>query len=116
MSRSRIGTLASALAGVMLAVPTPTALAQVVPNPASLHAVARTGGKTCMIEHEHYGEGSLPSRHGAEAAARRAWESFTAWEYGTAWGSYAAAAGAKMSCEQASGRWTCKTTARPCRR
>jgi hypothetical protein len=79
------------------------------------HAQARVGNKVCMTEHEHYGEGELPSRRGAEAAAKRAWSSFTAWEYGQAWGNYALAAGKKMSCTQSGGRWLCKTTARPCR-
>lgn len=83
---------------------------------ASMHAQARVGGKTCMIEHEHYGEGDLPSRAGAERAARRAWEVHTAWEYGKAWGSYALAASPRMTCAQAGGRWLCKTIARPCRR
>jgi hypothetical protein len=41
------------------------------------HTQARVGNKVCMTEHEHYGEGELPSRRGAEAAAKRAWSSFT---------------------------------------
>lgn len=82
----------------------------------SIHPQARVGSKVCMIDHEHYGE-SAPwvTRKGAEAAAIRNWSNFTAWEYGSNWRSYAAAMAKKMSCEQSSGMWVCKTTARPCR-
>lgn len=82
-----------------------------------LHTQARVGGKTCMTEHEHYGEGTMRTKRGAELAAMRAWSSFTAFEYGAPWGSYAAAAGKKMDCSKNSNEtWLCKTTARPCRR
>lgn len=81
----------------------------------ALHAQAKVGGKTCMTSHEHYGEGSMPSKRGAERAAIRSWSSFTAWEYGASWGSYAAAVGKKMDCSNSGGTWLCKTTARPCR-
>jgi len=80
-----------------------------------LHAQARVGGKVCMTEHEHYGEGTMASRRGAELAAMRAWSRFTAFEYGSQWGSYRAAAGKKLDCSQAGRSWVCKTWARPCR-
>lgn len=80
-----------------------------------LHAQAREGGRTCMTEHEHGGEGSLPSKKGASEAAARHWESFTVWEYGKAWGSYRLAAGKKMECAAGGAGWVCKTAARPCR-
>lgn len=80
-----------------------------------IHAQARVGGKVCMVDHEHFGEGNLPSKRGAQAAAVRAWESFTAWEYGTVWGRYSLAAAKKMSCSGSGAAWTCQTTARPCR-
>ena len=81
-----------------------------------LHAQARVGGKICMTEHEHYGEGTMPTRPGAQQAAVRAWVSFTAFEYGDPWGSYASAVGKRMDCAQSSGKWECKTWARPCKR
>lgn len=68
-----------------------------------------------MTSHSHYGEGTLPSRKGAEAAAIRSWQIFTAEEYGSAWGSHALANGRAMSCSQSGGMWTCKTNAFPCR-
>lgn len=75
----------------------------------------RVGNKVCMAAHEHYGEGNMPSRFGAERAAIRHFQIHTAREYGNAWGSYVLALDKRMSCENAGGRWTCKTTARPCR-
>lgn len=80
-----------------------------------LHQQARIGGKLCMTSHEHAGEGSLPSRRGAEAAAIRHWEGFTAWEYGKPWGSYGLAVGRKMECSNSGSAWACSTRARPCR-
>lgn len=81
-----------------------------------LHAQARVGGKTCMTDHEHGGEGTLASKKGASEAAIRHWESFTAWEYGKAWGSYRLADAKTMDCQAGGSGWFCKTTARPCRR
>jgi hypothetical protein len=81
-----------------------------------LHEQARVGGKTCMIDHEHGGEGTLPSRKGASEAAIRHWESFTAWEYGKPWGSYRLAAARKLDCQSGGSGWLCRVTARPCRR
>lgn len=82
----------------------------------ALHEQARVGGKTCMIDHEHGGEGTLPSKKGASEAAIRHWESFTTWEYGKVWGSYRVAAARKMDCQSGGSGWLCKTTALPCRR
>ena len=63
-----------------------------------LHDQARVGGRTCMTDHEHGGEGSLPSKKGASEAAIRHWEGFTIWEYGKTRGSYRLAVGRKMDC------------------
>jgi hypothetical protein len=80
-----------------------------------LHQQARVAGKICMTEHEHGGEGALASRRGAEAAAIRHWESFTAWEYGKPWGRYRLAVGKNMECANGGAVWVCNTRARPCR-
>ncbi len=81
----------------------------------SIHEKRREGGKLCFSSHEHYGEGTLPSRKGAEAAASRNWAVFTADEYGSAWGSYKLAVSKAMKCAPSGGLWTCSVTARPCR-
>lgn len=80
-----------------------------------LHAQARIGNKVCMTEHEHYGEGTMPTRHAARLLAIRSWSRFTAFEYGREWGSYRLAAGKRMDCSQSGASWLCKTYARPCR-
>lgn len=82
-----------------------------------LHAAKRVGSKVCFIEHEHQGDGlAFPSRHVAEASAARKWAAFTVDEYGSAWGSYAAAIAKRMSCGQDGAKyWVCKATARPCK-
>lgn len=80
-----------------------------------IHAQARFGNRVCMTSHRHYGEGTMPSRNGAEAAAIRAWQVFTADEYGNAWGSHALATNKSMKCSQSGGFWTCGTIAYPCR-
>lgn len=84
---------------------------------AATHQQARYGGKICMVTHHHYGESpSWPSKRGAQRAAIRKWESFTEWEYGPKWGSYALARGKSMKCNESGGRWICSTIAYPCRR
>ena len=80
-----------------------------------MHQQTNVGGKVCMTDHEHGGEGALSSRKGAEAAAIRHWEGFTAWEYGKPWGRYSVAAGRKMECKNGGSGWVCSTRARPCR-
>ncbi len=80
-----------------------------------IHDQARVGGKVCMTKHEHYGEGSMPTRRAAQLVAMRSWSSFASFEYGSSWGNYARAAAKKMDCSESGGRWLCKTTARPCR-
>ncbi|MGI9423395.1 MAG: hypothetical protein ACR2PA_09385 [Hyphomicrobiaceae bacterium] len=80
-------------------------------------AQMRIGGKICFAEHEHYGESPpWPSKRGARAYAIRTWENFTSWEYGKRWGSYRRAVAKRLTCNRASGKWVCSTTARPCRR
>ncbi|HEX5599513.1 MAG TPA: hypothetical protein VFX46_02650 [Hyphomicrobiaceae bacterium] len=80
-----------------------------------LHAQARVGNKVCMTEHEHYGEGTMPTKQAAQSVAIRSWSDFTAFEYGRIWGSYRLAEGKRMDCSQTANGWLCKTYARPCR-
>lgn len=80
-----------------------------------IHKQARFGNRICMTTHRHYGEGTMPSRRGAEAAAIRKWVDFTAEEYGTRWGSHELSGNKSMTCKQEGGLWTCATIAHPCR-
>lgn len=80
-----------------------------------IHAQVRVGNRVCMADHDHNHEASMPSRKGAETAAIRNWQIFTADEYGTAWGKYSLSVSQKMTCSEGGGRWSCRVVARPCR-
>jgi len=82
---------------------------------AGMHSWVRSGGRTCMADHYHDGSGTGRTRAQAQAAAIRAWAEFTAWEYGSRWGRYSAAASKSMSCSGSAGNFSCQTSARPCR-
>lgn len=82
-----------------------------------------SNGKVCrviaVIPHHHLGIGSA---YGSRAAARRSairrWSRFTAWEYGSEWGSYARAINKGVTCFPSllEGGWRCVVAAQPCRR
>ena len=80
-----------------------------------IHAQSRVGNKICMTEHEHFGDGSMPTKRAAQQAAVQSWSGFTAFEYGSLWGRYALAVGKNLECTESGGRWVCKVRARPCR-
>jgi hypothetical protein len=82
---------------------------------AKIHTWTKTDGKTCMLDHLHYGSGNGTTRAQAARAAIRSWAEFTAWEYGDPWGRYSIAAGKKMTCSLGPGGWSCAVEARPCR-
>lgn len=83
---------------------------------ASIHAWRKERGRTCMIDHFHYGSGTGPTKRTAEKAALDSWTSFTVFEYGTDWGSYNRAGSRIMECQQRGSLWLCNVQARPCRR
>ena len=109
MKRSLV--LAGALA-LVLGMPTTAVQAQGMDD---LHSKVRVGGRLCMADHFHDGSGSGSTRGQAQAAAIRSWIDFTAWEYGSRWGSYGAAVSKRMSCSGGPGNYSCSTSARPCR-
>jgi len=116
MSRARyVVVFSMAIAGSVMAATSLQANQAATTGLDKLHDQARVAGKTCMTDHEHGGEGTLPSKKGASEAAIRHWEGFTTWEYGKVWGSYRLAVGRKMDCQTGGSGWLCKTTARPCR-
>jgi hypothetical protein len=82
---------------------------------ASIHTWIRVGRKTCMADHFHDGTGTARTRAGAHLAAIRAWSEFTAWEYGSSWGSYGLALSKSAKCARSSSGWSCTVQARPCR-
>ena len=83
---------------------------------ASIHDWRREGGKICMSDHFHDGSGNGTSRKVAEDNAIRSWISFTDFEYGSVWASYALSGGKRMDCKQNGGQeWSCSVSSRPCR-
>lgn len=104
--------MAGLTAALLLAGVTP-GLAQ---GMADLHAKVRVGNKLCMSDHYHSGQSSnQPSKAAAEKEAIQNWQDFTVWEYGGAWGSYAASVAKSMRCDGAATSWSCTVESRPCR-
>ncbi len=84
---------------------------------ASIHELKHESGRRiCMTDHFHDGNGSGKTRKEAEEAARRSWIEFTAFEYGTPWGSYKLAENKTTDCSEVANKWTCMISARPCKR
>jgi hypothetical protein len=109
--------LPAALAAVAL-----LSLSPAIPAPArasgleGLHDKVRIGGLTCMKDHTHRGVGSHAVMARAQTEALHDWSTFTAWEYGPAWGHFGLAHGKTMGCEHSHGAYLCKVEATPCRR
>jgi hypothetical protein len=83
---------------------------------ASMHALRRERGRTCMSDHWHFGSsGQQGSRRAAQRAAIASWQDFTDLEYGSAWARYSRSASRKMSCSRAGSGWSCNVESRPCR-
>jgi hypothetical protein len=83
---------------------------------AVMHDLRREGGRTCFLDHYHYGNSSgMASRKAAETDAINSWASFVDFEYGSDWARYSRAASKSVKCDGSSGGWGCQVEARPCR-
>jgi hypothetical protein len=82
---------------------------------ASMHDLARQGGRLCMVDHYHYGNGDGRSKAIAQREAISSWSSFTDFEYGSDWARFSRAASKKVSCTQSAAGYSCQIEARPCR-
>jgi hypothetical protein len=82
---------------------------------ASMHDLGRMGGRLCMTDHYHYGNGEGKSKAAAQKDAIGSWASFTDFEYGSDWARFSKAAGKKMSCSQSGAGFSCQVEARPCK-
>jgi len=80
-----------------------------------MHTQARVGGKMCMIDHWHYGNGTGSTKAAAQRDAIGSWQSFTDFEYGSDWARFNKAVAKKISCSQSGGGFSCQVEARPCR-
>lgn len=105
--------LALAAAGIIASVPvfaaSETGLAE------ALHDLRREGHKLCMSDHDHTGIGDGHTKREAEIAAMKAWEDFTAFEYGDAWGNFRLAGSQQMTCSGEGVSHHCVAVARPCK-
>ncbi|MGE0023097.1 MAG: hypothetical protein AB7S70_05625 [Hyphomicrobium sp.] len=82
---------------------------------ADMHTQARVGGKMCMIDHWHYGNGEGRTKAAAQRDAIGSWQSFTDFEYGSDWARFNKAVAKKISCSQSGSGFSCQVEARPCR-
>jgi len=83
----------------------------------AIHAQQREGGRTCMVDHYHYGSSAgKGSKKAATAAAIQSWADFTDFEYGSDWAHWGLAASKSVNCSNSGSSWGCDINARPCRR
>jgi hypothetical protein len=83
---------------------------------ATMHAWRRERGRTCMVDHWHYGSsGSHSTKTAAQRAAIRSWQDFTDLEYGSHWARFSRAGGRKVGCSRSGGGWSCNVEGRPCK-
>ena len=111
-TRAIFGMLAAGLAVATLAGP---AMAEDTGLATSLHETRAEGGRLCLVDHYHDGQGSGRSKSQAEGEAIKAWSSFTSFEYGSSWASFGNAAGKSMKCAGSGASWDCHVSARACR-
>ena len=81
---------------------------------AGMHEWTKERGRTCMRAHFHAGAGKGPTKAVARKAAIRAWEEFTAFEYGWSWARFRYAASKGVAYTKTSEGWAASVEARPC--
>ena len=82
---------------------------------AGMHGQRVERNKICFDDHSHAGGAEGKTKRAAHRDAIREWRSFTAWEYGSIWGSYKRAAGKTVEYTKAKVGWFARVIARPCR-
>jgi hypothetical protein len=82
---------------------------------ADMHNQARVGGKMCMTDHWHYGNGNGGTKAAAQREAISSWQSFTDFEYGSDWARFSKAVAKRISCSKSGSGFSCQVEARPCR-
>lgn len=109
------GAVALATATVILAASLSSASADET-GMASIHEWRVERGKVCMSDHFHTGNGSGRTKKLARVAAIKAWQEFTAWEYGTTWASFRRAGSKSISYSRSMDGWDATVEARACKR
>jgi len=67
-----------------------------------------------MATHWHSGSGEGRTKSEARRAAIKAWQEFTAWEYGTDWARFNRAAQRRIGYSKLDNGWGATVEARPC--
>lgn len=81
---------------------------------ASIHEWRIEGNRTCFTGHYHYGSGEGATKKAAQTAAIKAWQEFTALEYGSDWARFSIAGSKSVSFSKAASGWSASVEARPC--
>jgi hypothetical protein len=110
----RMLTKAVALFGFLIATPLYGATAHET-GMSGMHTQAAFGNRICMTDHTHDGKGTGPSEREARISAANAWSSFTEWEYGPAWSSYALSNSKRENCQNDGSGYTCYFVSYPCK-
>jgi hypothetical protein len=80
-----------------------------------LHALRREGGRTCFLDHFHYGDSAgTKTQRAAKVKAVESWAGFVALEYGSDWANFSHAHSKSIKCEHSPAGWECLIEARPC--
>jgi hypothetical protein len=83
---------------------------------AVLHDLRKEGGRSCFLDHFHYGSSAKEqTRTSAERAAIKSWAEFVDLEYGSDWARFSRAASKSVKCEQSVAGWGCSVQGRPCK-
>lgn len=98
-----------AFAGTAAAIANDTGFAQ------STHTIRREGGKLCIVDHTHGGDGAGGTKNTALNAAINAFVVTTVDEYGSDWAKWAKAASKTVKYEKTADGWTAHAEARPCK-
>lgn len=81
----------------------------------ALHALRREGGRTCFLDHYHYGSSAaLQTENAARVTAIKSWAGFVDLEYGSDWARFSRAHSRSVKCARSTSGWGCQVEARPC--
>lgn len=81
---------------------------------ASMHSWRLERGRTCMVDHFHYGNGEGRTKKQARDAAIKSWQEFAAFEYGTDWAHFRRAGSRSIGYSATTNGWSATVEARPC--
>ena len=81
---------------------------------AGMHEWRKERGIMCFADHFHSGTGEGATKAAAQKAAIKAWQEFTAFEYGTDWAYFKHAGSRGITYAKAANGWSASVEGRPC--